>query len=187
MFLNEANALAQILKLLDDPTVYKYEDTYKDETVTTGEPPDEVTETVQVIDKAASEFMQDDLKTISEEVYLAEMLKIVPAAEYDLIKAKDFASYTANQKRLFYAECYFVASKFLIAWSLRNETEMYKSTLDFSSRTIGVEKSGKLYTAEEYSRTALANIAEYEREYFSSDMDTYYGRTKRSSISIARY
>ncbi|PKL17876.1 MAG: hypothetical protein CVV49_08850 [Spirochaetae bacterium HGW-Spirochaetae-5] len=187
MFLNETNALIQILKLLDDPTVYKYEDTYKEETVTTGEPPDEVTTTVQVIDKTASELMQVDLITISEEVYLAEMLKIVPSAEYAVIQGISFESYTANQKRLFYAECYFVASKFLIAWSLRNETEMYKSTLDFSSRTIGVEKSGKLYTAEEYSRTALANVAEYERVYFSSDMDTYYGRNKRSSISIGRY
>lgn len=187
MFLNELNALTQILKLLDDPAVYKYEDTYKDETTTIGVPPDEVVVTTSVIDETASELMQADLATISEEVYLAEMLKIIPASEYDLIKAKDFTQYTANQKRLFYAECYFIASKFLIAWSLRNETEMYKSTLDFSSRTIGVEKSGKLYTAEEYSRTALANIAEYEKEYFSSDMDTYYGRTKRTSISIGRY
>jgi hypothetical protein len=165
MLLNETNSLIQIRKLLDDPEVYKYEDGAE----------------------TAEKQFEDDIVTISDEVYLSEMLTIISAAQYESIKAADFSSYTANQKRLFYAECYFVASKFLIAYSLRNETEMYKSTLDFNSKTVGVEKSGKLFTAEEYARTAKDNIAEFEREYYSVDADSYYGRNKRSSISIGRY
>jgi hypothetical protein len=165
MLLNQTNSLIQIFKLLDDPAVYKYEDGAK----------------------TAKEQMQDDLIAIAEEVYLAEMLTIISAALYASISSTVFADYTANQKRLFYAECYFVASKFLLAWSLKNETENYKSTLDFNSKTIGLEKSGKLYTAEQYAQTAMSNISEFEREYYSVDADSYYGRTKKSAISIGRY
>jgi len=175
MLLNQTNSQIQICKLLENPSVYKYEDVTHEETV--GE-----TVTV-VVDKTALAAMQDDILDIADEVYLSEILSVITTAHYDSIKATVFTSYTANQKRMFYAECYFVASKFLIKWSLKNETEMYKSTLDFNSRTVGVEKSGKLFTAEEYARTAKSNMAEFEREYYAVDADL----SRQSSISIGRY
>jgi len=142
--LNNTQSLIKIKQLLDDFSVYKYTD-----------------------DGTAEAQIEADLITISEEVYLNEMIKIISPSAYETIQATPFTDYTANWKRLFYAECYFIASKFLQLFALRYETDMYKSTLDLNSRTIGVEKSGKLYTADEYLRTARANVTEYQHEYNS--------------------
>ncbi len=179
MLLNETNSLIHILRLLDSPEVYKYEDII----TTSGEEPDIITTTT-----TAESQMEDDIKIISEEVYLNNILPVVSSAYYQSVQAVDFANYTVNQKRLFFAEVYFIASKFLMSWAFKNETEMYKETLDLSgSKTRAVEKSGKIYTAEQYIQTAKNYMAEFEREFYSVDLDSYYGRNKRSNISIGRY
>lgn len=180
MLLNETNSLTKIKQLLDDPSVYKYVDVSHDET-------DENGNVTTVIDTSAIEQMESDILIIADEVYINEMLPVISSSQYNTIKLKSFDNYTVNDKRLFFAECYFIASKFLQAWSLRNESEIYKSTYDYSTKIRGTEKSGKLFTSEQYMITAKANIAEYEKEYYSVDLDSYYGRQKTSSIRISRY
>lgn len=131
----------------------------------------------------AADVMDVDITTIASEVYIAKMLQIITSASYESIKAKEFASYTTNDMRMFYAECYFVAAKFLQAWSLRYETEMQRTTYDYSTKTKGSERSGKLYTADEYLQTAMANVAEWEREMYA----TNEVRGKTSSVTLSRY
>lgn len=131
----------------------------------------------------AADVMDAALITIAAEVYISKILSIVTKATYDAIQIKDYASYTVNDMRMFYAECYYIAAKFLQSWSLRYETEMQKTTYDYSTKTKGSERSGKLYTADEYIQTAMANVAEWEREIYATN-DT---RGKTSAVTLSRY
>lgn len=165
------NTLTQVKKLLDDYTVYKYEDTTTSEEING--------ETVITIVESALEKFEADIQIIADEVYISTMLTIIDEGTYNYIKAMNYSEYTLNFKRLFYAECYFIASKFLKAWSLKNETELYKSNYDLTTKVFGTQKSGKLFTADEYYKTAMANVAEYEKD--STKVDN------QSMVWIRRY
>ena len=131
----------------------------------------------------AADVMDAALITIAAEVYISKILSIITKATYDAIQIKEYDSYTVNDMRMFYAECYYIAARFLQAWSLKYETDMQKTTYDYTTKLKGVEKSGKLYTAEEYLKTAAANIAEWEREVYAIS-DT---RGKTSAVTLSRY
>lgn len=150
--LNQIETMLKVKSLLDDYLVYRY---------------------------STDDLFEEAIEEIANEVYLTEMLKIVTSVQYGQLQNKSINSYDNDDKLLFYAECYFIASKFLEVWSLKNETELQKTSYDYTTKIKGEEKSGKLYTSKQYREIAFTNL---------NNIDPYYGKTySPTKISIARY
>lgn len=158
MFINTTESLAKIKSLLESAYVYGY----KDET-----------------DNTADNQMNGDLETISKEVNIKEIFKTVSPTQYSILQTKSFTDFSEDDMKLFYAECYFIAAKFLNLWSLVHESDMYKSTYDYSTKIHGEEKSGRLYTAKTYTKMAY--------DYINSLSPEYGKEQTVRHISIARY
>jgi len=154
--LNSTESMKYIKSLLDDIAVYGYKDLTHEETE--GE-----TVTVVVDATALSQF-EADINSCCDEVFVKELMDVMDEPVYNLIKAKDYSSYLLNDKRLFYAECYYTASFFLEKFALRNESEKFQKSIDFMNSAVQTEKSGKLYSSNQYYATAksyLNKIDEY--------------------------
>ena len=102
----------------------------------------------------AADTLNLDLVVIADEVKLSKMLDKMYSERYDAIAAKTFASYTEDELRIFYAECYYIAAAFLKKYALRYESEIFKRSYDYTTKTSTSEMSGKLYTANKYLETA---------------------------------
>ena len=165
--LNNTESMTYILSLLEDPAVYGYKD---------------IIETIEEVETVVStdlEQMQADIEICAEDILYSEILDVATEAVYDSIKAKEFADYTRNDKRFFFAECYFTAYMFLYKYALKNESELFKTQIDFSGRFQATEKSGKIYTANEYYKQAMK---------FIKDIDTESQvKPQGKAISIRRY
>lgn len=142
--LNVTETMIFVKDLLDEPSVYGFED------ITEGD--------------SAETQMESALNRLSDEVLFNELLDVLTEDLYDYIKNKSYTDYDYNDKKLFYAECYFIAALFLEKYALKKETENFKTQLDFSNKISTTEKSGKIFSAYEYRKKAnlyLSKIDEY--------------------------
>ena len=160
-------SITEIKKLLDDYSVYKYEDDVTVEII------DE--EEVTTVTKTAESKFEDDIEACCDEVYIDELSKFISETSYTDLKALSYDNYTLNEKRIYLAEIYFTASKFLEKFSLRNETENFKTTFDYSTKTSVSEKSGKLYSSKRYYDIGRSYLTELET-YFKNPSIFKIGR-----------
>ena len=152
--LNDTQSLTKLKRILDDPGVYKYEDITHTVEGETG------TETVT--DSTAMHQFEDALRDSCSEVWIDTLSKVMTTDEYAEIAGKEFTAYTDDNMRIFLAECYFTAAKFLRNWCLRNETDRYSQTFDYASKIGTTTKSGKLYSAEEFHRMGISYLSEIQ-------------------------
>lgn len=156
--LNAVESMKFIKSLLDAPTVY-----FKD--VEDGDSAD--TQLAAAINECC------------DEVYIKELMDVMDEAVYNIVKAKDYTAYVLNDKRLFYAECYYTASFFLEKYALKNESDKFQKSIDLMNAAVQTEKSGKLYSSNQYYATArsyLSKIDEYSSikpEYQSQAIQRY--------------
>ena len=170
--LNQTEGLTFIKSLLEDASVYKYEDIMKTETDQDG------VET-STVDTTATEQLEADLIIMSYEVYLSDMNDVLDTDTYNIIQAKEYTAYSDDEKKLFMAECYLIASLFLKRYALKYETEMFKTQLDMMNKVTQYDKSGKFFTADKYYKTALSLLAKVTQN------SEVYAKTKQ--IYIRRY
>jgi esterase/lipase superfamily enzyme len=173
--LNNIESMNYILSLLEDPAVYGYEDI----TETTTEEIEGETIEVETLVSSDLDQMKTDIEISAEDILYSEILDVATESVYEAIQAKDFADYTRNDKRFFFAECYFTAYMFLYKYALKNESELFKTQIDFSGRYQATEKSGKIYSANEYYKQAIK---------FIKDIDTESQvKPQGKAVSIRRY
>lgn len=153
------NTMTLVKSLLDEPEVYRYKDISEENT--------------------AEKQMEADLTALSDEVLFNELLDVLTEDIYAQIQGKAFAAYNYNDKKLYYAEAYFIAALFLEKFALKNESENFKSQVDFANRTSVTEKSGKIFSAYEYRKRAKNYLAR---------IDSYSSvNPEGMSLSISRY
>lgn len=153
------NSMPLVKSLLDDAEVYGYKD-------------------VEGGDTADAQF-EDTLAALSDELLYNELLDVLTEDIYAQIQSKSFADYNYNDKKLYYAEAYFIAALFLEKYALKNESENFKSQIDFANKVSVTEKSGKIFSAYEYRKRAKNYLAR---------IDCYSSvNPEGMSLSINRY